>query len=203
MTEAAGSRLSLNDADAIAESLEDPRCFALLFDRHFDAICGYLSRRVGQSLAEELVGETFVRAFAGREGYDLAHKDAGPWLFGIATNLLRKHARSESRRRRAYARAVGRDCGGGDSEDLDARVDAAARGPALVAAIARLSADDRDTLLLLALTDLDYEGIAVAMAVPVGTVRSRLHRARRRLRDELELPNLSPLAIDLTERSGV
>jgi DNA-directed RNA polymerase specialized sigma24 family protein len=73
-----------------------------------------------------------------------------------------------------------------------ARVDAVARGPALAAALARLQSVDRETLLLLALTDLDYEGIAIATEVPVGTVRSRLHRARRHMRNDIALSELSP-----------
>jgi hypothetical protein len=92
---------------------------------------------------------------------------------GIATNLIRKHARSEERRRRAYARAVDLDGDEGGLDGLAARADAAAQGPAIAAAVSRLAPDDRDTLLLWALTDLDYDGIATATAVPVGTVRSR------------------------------
>jgi RNA polymerase sigma factor (sigma-70 family) len=178
---------AISDADAIANSLEDPGCFAVLFDRHCDAISGCLSRRAGQALADELAGETFVRAFAGRARYDLTQLDARPWLYGIATNLLRKHARAEMRRRRAYARTAEPDRTGGGLDGADGRADAAVRGPAVAAALARLQPVDRDALLLLALTDLDYEAIAIATGVPVGTVRSRLHRARRHMRIELEL----------------
>ena len=174
------------DGDAIAASLREPGRFAVVFDRHYEEIASYLSRRAGRSLAEELASETFVRAFAARAGYDLAYSDARPWLYGIANNLLRKHARSEERRRRAYARAIEGD---GFSDELDAvagRVDASAEARVIAEALARLSPADRDTLLLFALTDLDYEGIAVATGVPVGTVRSRLHRVRRHLQSELE-----------------
>jgi RNA polymerase sigma factor (sigma-70 family) len=178
---------SSGDADAIARSIEHPGCFAALFDRHFDAISGYLARRVGRALGDELASETFVRAFAGRAGYDLDQRDARPWLYGIATNLLRKHARTEERQRRAYARAAQPDLTGGGLDGAEGRADAEARGPRVAAALARLQPADRDTLLLLALTHLDYQGIAIATGVPVGTVRSRLHRARRHMRLELEL----------------
>jgi len=120
---------------------------------------------------------------------------------GIATNLLRKHARTEHRRRNAYARAAERDGAGGGLDGADGRVDASARGPAVAAALARLQPVDRDSLLLLALTDLDYEGIAIATGVPVGTVRSRLHRARRHLR--IELGEESELSSTPTERSRI
>jgi RNA polymerase sigma factor (sigma-70 family) len=174
------------DADAIAASRRDPARFAAVFDRHYEDIASYLARRVGHALGEELASETFVRAFGARDGYDLAYPDARPWLYGIATNLLRKHVRSEERRRRAYARALEPD---GFSDELDAvagRVDAVAGARVIAAALGRLSPADRDTLLLFALTELDYEGIALATGVPVGTVRSRLHRVRRHLQAALE-----------------
>jgi RNA polymerase sigma-70 factor (ECF subfamily) len=179
------------DADAIAASMQEPARFAVVFDRHYDEISSYLSRRAGRALAEELTSETFVRAFAARAGYDFAYRDARPWLYGIATNLLRKHARSEERRRRAYQRAIEHD---GFSDELDAvagRVDAFAGARVVAAALTRLSPADRDTLLLFALTDLGYEGIARATGVPVGTVRSRLHRVRRHL--QAALSELDPI----------
>lgn len=175
------------DGDLIAASLHEPSRFAVVFDRHYGEIAAYLTRRAGRTLAEELASETFVRAFAARAGYDLAYLDARPWLYGIANNLLRKHGRTEERRRRAYARALGRD--GCADDELDAvaeRIDASAGARVIADALARLAPGDRDTLLLFALTDLDYDGIALATGVPVGTVRSRLHRVRRHLRSALE-----------------
>jgi RNA polymerase sigma-70 factor (ECF subfamily) len=175
------------DGDAIAASLHEPARFAGVFDRHYEEIARYLTRRAGRALAEELASETFVRAFAARAGYDHAYPDARPWLYGIANNLLRKHARSEERRRRAYARALERDGFSDDALDSVAdRIDASAGARVMAEALARLSPADRDTLLLFALTDLDYEGIALATGVPVGTVRSRLHRVRRHLQTALD-----------------
>jgi RNA polymerase sigma factor (sigma-70 family) len=180
-----------SDATVIGESAKDSRAFAVVFDRHYDEIWRYLCRRIGSALADELASETFLRAFARRAAYDHAQMDARPWLYGIATNLLRDHARSEARRRRAYARAFEPEETSGGLEGADGRVDASVRWPATAAALARLEPGQRDAVLLLALTDLDYEGIAIALGVPVGTVRSRVHRARRRLRLELE-PILTP-----------
>jgi RNA polymerase sigma-70 factor, ECF subfamily len=180
------SAVGRGDGDAIAASSHEPARFAVVFDRHYAEIAAYLTRRAGRTLGEELASETFVRAFAARAGYDLAYSDARPWLYGIANNLLRKHARTEERRRRAYARAIERD---GSSDELDMiaeRIDASAGAPVIAEALARLAPGDRDTLLLFALTDLDYEGIALATGVPVGTVRSRLHRVRRHLQAALE-----------------
>jgi RNA polymerase sigma-70 factor (ECF subfamily) len=185
-----------DDAQVIAASVRDPARFAVVFDRHHDEIWAYLARRVGRGLAEELASETFVHAFAARASYDPAYRDARPWLYGIATNLVRKHARTEERRRRAYARTLEREDTAGELDMVASRVDAAGRARAVAAALSRLSPADRDTLLLFALTDLDYEGIAIATGVPVGTVRSRLHRVRRHLQAAL-----SDDAV--TNRSGV
>jgi RNA polymerase sigma factor (sigma-70 family) len=178
---------STGDASIIRASLDEPAAFALLFDRHAAMIWRYARRRAGTTVVDEVVGETFLRAFAGREAYDLSQRDARPWLYGIATNVLRGHARQEERRHRAYARAAERDGVDGGLDRAEARADAARRAPVIATALARLDPTERDTLLLFALTDLGYEGIAVAMDAPIGTVRSRLHRARRRMRIELAL----------------
>jgi RNA polymerase sigma-70 factor (ECF subfamily) len=173
------------DAETIVASVGQPGRFAAVFDRHYDAIWSYLARRAGSGLADELASETFTRAFAQRGSYDSAYADARPWLYGIATNLLRNHARSEERRRRAYARAVERDELPDGVDGVAERLDASSRARDAVQVLSRLTPADRDTLLLFALTDLDYAGIAIATGVPVGTVRSRLHRARRHLQTAL------------------
>jgi RNA polymerase sigma-70 factor (ECF subfamily) len=157
----------------------------LVFDRHYSEISAYLARRVDRALAEELASETFMRAFAQRASYDSAYANASPWLYGIATNLLRKHARSEDRRRRAYARALERDEIPGDIDAVSERIDAAAGVRIVAGLLSGLAPADRDTLLLFALTELDYGEIALATGVPVGTVRSRLHRVRRHLQAAL------------------
>jgi RNA polymerase sigma factor (sigma-70 family) len=180
------------DGETIVVSMRDPGRFAVIFDRHYQEILSYLARRVDRGLAEELAEETFVRAFAGRGGYDPAYQHARPWLYGIATNLLRKHARSEERRRRAYGRALERDENAGGLEGAAERVDAATRARSVAVELSRMEAADRDTLLLFALTDLGYEGIAIATGVPVGTVRSRLHRVRRHLQAALSSDAAAP-----------
>ena len=161
--------------------------FAGLFDRHYAAVAGFLRRRLERSLADELAAETFLQAFDGRGRYDLSRADARPWLFGIAGHLLSRHRRAEERRLRAFAR-VGHVVAKSEAEgdDADRRLDAAAVAPVLAAALASLGAGDREVLLLYAWADLSYEEISVALGLPVGTVRSRLHRARARVRRELE-----------------
>jgi RNA polymerase sigma factor (sigma-70 family) len=186
VTDAAHVVGSPSDANVIVRARREPAAFAAIFDRHYDAIHGYLRRRLDAPIAEELAAETFTRALRGLTRYDDDRPDALPWLYGIAANLARRHRRTELRRLRAYAR-TGRDPLLDEHADAPARLDAAAAGPRLAAALAELRADDREALLLFAWAELSYEEIARALDVPVGTVRSRLHRARRTLRGHLEI----------------
>jgi RNA polymerase sigma factor (sigma-70 family) len=167
------------DAEAIAASLSDPTAFVDVFDRHFDAIYGYLRRRVGKAIADELASETFAQAFEHRRRYDGRRPDARPWLFGIALNLLRHHYRDEERALRAYART-------GVDPLHTPGVDVERASADLASALATLSPGERDVLLLVAWAELEYEEVAEALAIPLGTVRSRLNRARGRLRELLE-----------------
>jgi RNA polymerase sigma-70 factor (ECF subfamily) len=173
------------DAELIAASFAEPELFAGVFDRHYTAIAGFLRRRLERTLADDLAAETFLRAFDNRRRYDPARPDARPWLFGIATNLLSRHHRNEERRLRAFARAgqMVRDERGFD--EVDARLDAAATLPLLAAALGSLGARDREVLLLFAWAELSYEEISIALEIPLGTVRSRLHRARGVVRSKL------------------
>lgn len=192
-----------SDAELIAASLTDPRVFAGLFDRHYAAVAGFLRRRLERSLADELAAETFLQAFDGRGRYDVSRADARPWLFGIASHLLARHRRGEERRLRAFARAgqvLGEDRG---VDDVDRRLDAAAAAPVLAAALASLGAGDREVLLLYAWADLSYEEISVALGLPVGTVRSRLHRARERVRRELEAGGVAHSLVVTGDGDGV
>jgi RNA polymerase sigma factor (sigma-70 family) len=174
-----------SDAAVIVSSLADASRFGEIFDRHFAEINRYLTRRVGAALGDEISAEAFVVAFRTSGRCDPRAADARPWLFGIAANLVRRHWRSE--RRRAYAR-TGVDPIGDDVADVDSRIDAAAVGPQLAAALARLNNGERETLLLFAWAELSYEEIALALDVRVGTIRSRLSRARTHVR-ELLSPN--------------
>jgi RNA polymerase sigma factor (sigma-70 family) len=178
-------RLDASDADVIAASLIDAARFGEIFDRHFADIDRYLARRVGQAIAADLAADTFVIAFRGRARYDPSAADARAWLFGIAANLTRRHWRSERRRLRAYSRTGVDPIGWLDTDEIDHRVDALSAGPTLAGALAALSRSDREILLLFAWAELSYDEIAVALAIPVGTVRSRLSRARARVRELL------------------
>ncbi|MEV0092472.1 RNA polymerase sigma factor [Streptomyces sp. NPDC050738] len=184
-----------SDASVVERSCDEPELFAVLFDRHSDDIHRYAARRLGTEAADDLMAETFVIAFQQRRRYDLTRPHALPWLYGIVTNLISRHKRAEARRLRALARvmsstpAEGAGVGDAHSEAMAdrvvARVGAESTRGALAAALAGLSPRNRDVLLLIAWGDLDYAEAAEALGIPVGTVRSRLHRARSAVRAAL------------------
>jgi RNA polymerase sigma-70 factor, ECF subfamily len=176
------------DAGVIAASMTDPQAFRELFERHFDALFTYFARRLGRDAADDLTAEVFLTAYGRRSTYDPPCPDARPWLYGIAANLLRRHRRAELRRLRAHAREAGRSRDDGH-DAVEARLDSRAAGPLLARALASMPAHQREALLLFAWAELSYEEIARALDVPVGTVRSRLSRARDRVRRELDGPH--------------
>lgn len=173
-----------SDSEVIAASRADPARFGMIFDRHHAAIQSYLQRRVGRDEGDDLAAETFLRAFASRSHYVIGRQDAKPWLFGIATNLLRHRWRHERRQLRAYAR-TGIDPVAPAIEELEERVDAALAGPLIAGALASLPRGERDVLLLHAWADLSHTEIAEALGIPPGRVRARLLRARRRMSERI------------------
>jgi RNA polymerase sigma-70 factor (ECF subfamily) len=174
-----------DDAEIITASLRHPERFAVVFDRHAAYVHRYLARRLGGQLADDLVGETFLVAFGGRDRYDPAFPSARPWLYGIATNLVGQRRREEAREYRLRA-ALGppadQAC---HAERVAEQVTAWAMSERLAAALAGLAPGDRDVLLLIAWEGLAYEEVASALGIPVGTVRSRLNRARKKVRAKL------------------
>jgi RNA polymerase sigma factor (sigma-70 family) len=164
------------DSEIIRDSRGSPRAFGELFDRHAASVHRYAASRVGETIADDVMSETFLVAFEKRAAFDHSRDSANPWLLGIATNLLHRHYRTETRLLRATERSANQ-AAIATSADPDTMQDVAA-------ALATMPRADRDTLLLFAWADLSYEDIASAMHVPVGTVRSRLNRARRTLREK-------------------
>ena len=189
-----------HDGDVIAASLTDPDRFTEIFERHFDAIFAFTARRLGRDLADDVGATVFVEAFVTRVRFECDRGDARPWLYGIATNLIHRHRRTEGRRLRAYARA--HPPTDGEPIDLEQRMDAEAMGARLATALRALAPNDRDALLLLAWAELSYDDIAVATGVPVGTVRSRIHRARQRVRAELGVSDPVPMPAETRPEGG-
>ena len=177
---------SPSDAEVIGRSLDEPEAFGLVYDRHAATVLRFLGRRVGAEAAEGLLGELFRIAFERRKTFDAARESALPWLYGIGSNLLLKHRRAEARRLRASARMAADNAA--DTRRGAAAFDARVLFPRVADAIDSLPDSEREALLLFAWEELPYASVAEALELPVGTVRSRLSRARARLRELLE-PN--------------
>jgi RNA polymerase sigma-70 factor (ECF subfamily) len=175
--------MEATDAEAIERSLDEPRAFATIFDRHAALLFRFLIRRAGPDAADELLGETFRIAFERREKFDTSYASARPWIYGIATNLLAKHRRSQARRAAATARLATAPADDGLADAVAASIDAHAMWTHVNAAITALPPGERDALVLYAWEELSYQDIAIALEIPVGTVRSRISRARKRVRE--------------------
>jgi RNA polymerase sigma factor (sigma-70 family) len=173
----------VDDGEVVRRSIDEPAAFEEVFHRHYDAVLRYARQRVGHDVGEEIAARTFVIAFSRRAVYDARRPSARPWLMGIATNLVRHHNRDERVHIAALTRLpIDPDVASVDDPD---RLDAERLRPFLLEALMDLSPRDREPFILLAIGDLTYQQIAEALGIPLGTVRSRLHRARTLLRERL------------------
>jgi RNA polymerase sigma-70 factor (ECF subfamily) len=175
------------DNKVIERSVGSPEDFATLFDRHAVKVHRYAARRISPQVADDIVSETFLVAFDKRATFDVTVADALPWLLGIATTLLKQHARREAVAWKGMVAEIAAGVTPDAIELAGARMDAERSVKRITTALRRLSPGDRDVVLLYAWGDLDYAGISLALGVPVGTVRSRLNRARRLLRSALDI----------------
>jgi RNA polymerase sigma factor (sigma-70 family) len=150
--------------------------FDAAFAAEFPGLHRYLARRVGASAADDLAAEAFAVAFRNWDKLD-PERPVRPWLYGIAANLMRHHWRKERRMLRAYART---------GVDPVFAEDVVAEGSReLAAALAELRPEEREILLLTAWAELTDAEVAAALDLPPGTVKSRLSRAREKLRNRL------------------
>jgi RNA polymerase sigma factor (sigma-70 family) len=177
----------------------EAECFGLIFDRHGPAVHAYCRARsadeIGESAAD-LVSVVFLEAWRRRRDVVLEADSALPWLLGVARRVMLHRARTVRRHRAALARLPrGTSLAPGSVEDpaddVARRLDGTRRLAAVQYAFGRLRESDREVLLLCAWGGLDYASAAVTLGVPVGTVRSRLSRARTRL---AELADAAPAA---------
>jgi RNA polymerase sigma factor (sigma-70 family) len=183
----------LDDAIVIARSVAEPELFTVLVRRHAPVLLRYVTRRIGADAAEDVLAETFLAAFNQRGRYDVTRPDARPWLYGIATNLLRRHQRTEVQQLRVCERTGIDPVVAAFTDRADERVSADAVKRKLAGALRRLRPAYRDVLLLLTWGELTYEEAADALGVPLGTIRSRMSRARQQLR--ADLGGVNPLSI--------
>jgi RNA polymerase sigma factor (sigma-70 family) len=169
-----GMESVLSDARILGDSISDPAIFSSLYERHLGAVASYVARRTGPELSEDLTAEVFVRAFRKRGVFRDDHGSALPWLLGIANNLIADHRRAERRRLRMLQRVAA-------ARPVSPETSVGVLAPELVGELLRLPAADRDTLLLVVWGELSYAEAATALGVPIGTIRSRIARARQRL----------------------
>ncbi len=176
----------LSDARPVSGLHGGPEEFTAVYDLYFHDVYRYVAGRVDVQVADDLAAETFLVAFRNRKKFDPERGSVRPWLFGVATNLVRRHRRSELRHYRALARAGAEPDADSHEGRVVAAVSAQALKPRLAKALTKLNQGERDVLLLLALGQLSHEEIAEALGVSYGTVGSRLSRGRAKLRDILE-----------------
>jgi RNA polymerase sigma-70 factor (ECF subfamily) len=174
-----------SDGEAIRRSLTEPEVFGVIYDRHAATLLRFLGRRMGAKDAEGLAGELFRISFEQRKTFDASRESALPWLYGIGSNLLLKHRRAEARRLRASARMWAERLAA-DRRASGAALDARVSFWRVADAIASLPDGEREALLLFAWEELSYQEVAEALELPIGTVRSRLNRARAHLRELIE-----------------
>jgi len=161
----------------------DADAFGLLFERHAKTIYNYCFRRLGDwSAAEDMLTVVFLEAWRRRDT-EVQDDKVLPWLFGIATNVVRNRRRSERRFAAALRRMPEPQPEANFAERSDERLDDEALMRPALDLLAMLPRHEQEVFALCAWMELSYEDVALALGVPVGTVRSRLSRARRRLRE--------------------
>ena len=165
----------------------DPDAFGVIFDRHARAVYNHLFRRCASwSEAEDMTSAVFLQAWRRRAQVSFDHESALPWLLGVANNSLRNARRALHRRDAALARVAAEPMLSPDHADAIAtRVDSERQMAAVRAAIAALPRQQREVIELCAWSGLDERAAAIALGVPAGTVKSRLHRARQALAAQL------------------
>jgi RNA polymerase sigma-70 factor (ECF subfamily) len=168
--------------------LTAPERFGEIFERHFDAVHRYLARRIGVERAGDLAAQTFVTALELRARFRVEAVSARPWLLGIATNLMRNERRRELRSLQCVAALAAEP----PADRADGTPGGEGGDPMLARALAELESGQREALLLLVWGELSYAEVAEALGIPIGTIRSRISRARSNLRAALSLDQPEP-----------
>jgi RNA polymerase sigma factor (sigma-70 family) len=178
----------------------DAEAFGALFDRYAKRIYAYCFRRSADwAMAEDLTSVVFLEAWRGRDKVTLADGRIEPWLYGIATNVLRNQRRALRRYRRALGRMPALEPERDFADDVIARVDSVGRMREVLLVVGRLPKGEQDALTLCDWQGLSGREAADALKVPEATVRTRLFRARRRLR---EFSSVGPVQSSHIARRG-
>lgn len=176
-----------SDAELITASLDEPEVFGELFRRHYRVVYAYAVRSLDPTEGPDVAAAVFVKAFEARRRFDTSYVSARPWLLGIAAHLVSNLYRQRGRQARAFDRVRQRPepTGGFEDETVD-RIHAETARPALIEALAALRPAEREVVTLFVVAELSYREISQALGIGEGTVKSRLHRGRARLRNLLD-----------------
>ncbi len=182
-----GVVVAVTDQELWAQAVAGaPDAFGLIFERHARSVYNFCFRRTASwSVAEDLTSDVFLLAWR-RRGSVVFTTEGGsvlPWLLGVALNVARNRRRSDRRANAAVARLDSSASEADFSDEVVGRLADERQMAHVLAVFDRLAAHEQEVLALCAWAGLDYEGCAVALGVPVGTVRSRLSRARAHLRE--------------------
>lgn len=168
------------------------RAFVVIFDRYRARIFRSAYRRVlDVSQAEEAVAIVFLEAWRLRRRVRIVDGSLLPWLLAVTARVTSNLSRSQRRYNRMLAQLPPSDQQEGPFVYVDERIDGEARRQAVAAAIMSLAPRDRAVVELCLLEELPLAEAAAALDLPLGTVKSRLHRARTQLRTNLEAPDIS------------
>lgn len=171
-------------SDAVAGN---PESFGVIFDRHALAVHRYCGQRLGSSdLADDLVSVVFLEAWRHRDRVELLSDSALPWLLGVARNAIKMKARALARHRAALGRLPQQLSEPDHADSVAEGLDSERRLASVARALHRLRPLDQDVIALCVWQKLDYAAASIALGIPIGTVKSRLARARRRLAELVE-----------------
>ncbi|HEX2047168.1 MAG TPA: RNA polymerase sigma factor [Acidimicrobiales bacterium] len=172
-----------SDAELLVALRADGRqAFEVLFERYSDFVYNFAFRRTGSwSEAEEVVEIVLLELWRQRDRVVLKHGSLRPWMCGVALNCIRRSSRSRDRQHRAFGRVAAGETIEDPADAVVSRLDDEVRMTELLVALEALPVPQREVLTLFVWEELSYEEIASALDLPVGTVRSRLSRARAAL----------------------
>jgi RNA polymerase sigma-70 factor (ECF subfamily) len=179
------SRAGFDEAEAWSKARDgDGAAFASLFDVHRDRVFGHALRLLRHAHdAEDVTAIVFLEAWRRRDAVRLVDGSIIAWLLVTTNNTVHNHDRSIRRYRRALARLPHPADQNDHAPDVDAAIDADAGRVGVRSAFAQLTKRDQDVITLCVLEELPLSEAARVLGIPVGTVKSRLSRARQRLGD--------------------
>lgn len=177
-----GPEPGAHDGEMMRRSLQQPSVFCDVYRRHFPHIHAFCATRVGPGHAEDVAQQVFLVAFVHRDEFKFHRKDARPWLRGIARHLCSRHFRVRQRTEQLTDQAVRSLPAVSSVSEIIDRVDAQRMREPLTEALRDLPVPQRETLLLYAVEGLTHKEISVLLDIKIGTVKSRLSRAKAHIR---------------------